>query len=88
MARPNRRPGMGDHAGWPDTPGLKEASDRIDRAETAHRRTEEDLRRNERRRNLMAEAGEELSRLVGDGTIDPCSLSREIMALLEAAKEA
>ncbi len=88
MARLDLGPGMSDHAGWPDTPGLKTASDRIERAETAHRRAEDDLRRAERRRTLMAEAGERLSRLVDDGTIDACALSDDIVALLKTAKEA
>ncbi len=80
--------GTEDHPGWPDTPGLKAASDRIGRAETAHRRATEDLRRAERRRTIMAEAGERLSRLVDDGTIDACALSGDIVALLKTAKEA
>lgn len=88
MARLDLGMSLDDHPGYPPTPGLKDAVARVIGAQERHRLDTEARNRARRRSALMAQAGEELSRLLESGGIDEDAIPKDINDLLRRAREA
>lgn len=88
MARLDLGVSLDDHPGYPATPGLKAAVARVVGAQEQHRREARERVAARRRKSAMAEAGEEIARLLSTGEIDECVLPKDVVARLRAATKA